>query len=173
MEKDILNKLKMDSREEAVSFLKSLWSEKPQPCPLCGGKLDINNKCKKCGKQYFKFNKNIILYLVIGLLVITNILLLLLYDDAKKEGQNIYEACSDNPTWCETQLDSLVGNKGTNYTKEKLDFFDENIVFVIEGYGDYYYSYDCVQRVTSGEYTYWAYNKEAAISKGYRKGTCN
>ena len=36
MEKDILNKLKMDSREEAVSFLKSLWSEKPQPCPLCG-----------------------------------------------------------------------------------------------------------------------------------------
>ena len=44
MEKDILNKLKMDSREEAVSFLKSLWSEKPQPCPLCGEKLDFLHK---------------------------------------------------------------------------------------------------------------------------------
>lgn len=35
MEKDILNKLKMNSRDEAVSFLKSLWNEKPQSCPMC------------------------------------------------------------------------------------------------------------------------------------------
>ena len=41
MEKDILIKLKMDNREEAVKFLKSLWSEKPQPRPLCDGKLDF------------------------------------------------------------------------------------------------------------------------------------
>ena len=48
MEKDILNKLKMNSREEAVIFLKSLWSELPQPCPLCGGRLDfLHKKAKK------------------------------------------------------------------------------------------------------------------------------
>ena len=62
MEKDILNKLKMDSREEAVSFLKSLWSVKPQPCPLCGVKLDFLHKkakksncdwiCLVCGERY-------------------------------------------------------------------------------------------------------------------------
>lgn len=48
MEKDILNKLKMNSRDEAVGFLKSLWAEKPKPCPLCGGKLDfLHKKAKK------------------------------------------------------------------------------------------------------------------------------
>ena len=48
MEKDILNKLEMNSRDEVVSFLKSLWSENPQPCPLCGGKLDfLHKKAKK------------------------------------------------------------------------------------------------------------------------------
>lgn len=51
----------------------------------------------------------------------------------------------------------------------KVDFFDENIVFVLEGYGNYYYTYDQVEQVTQGKsYTYWAYNKEAAITKGYR-----
>lgn len=62
MEKDILNKLKMSSRDEAVNFLKSLWNERPQPCPLCGGKLDYLHKkakksncdwiCTVCGERY-------------------------------------------------------------------------------------------------------------------------
>ena len=62
MEKDILNKLKMNSRDEAISFLKSLWIEKPQHCPLCDGKLDFFHKkskksncdwiCTACGERY-------------------------------------------------------------------------------------------------------------------------
>ena len=62
MEKDILGKLKMNSRDEAVSFLKSLWNEEPQPCPLCEGKLDFLHKkakksncdwiCTVCGERY-------------------------------------------------------------------------------------------------------------------------
>lgn len=48
MEKDILKKLKMEIRDEAVVFLKSLWNELPKPCPLCGGKLDfLHKKAKK------------------------------------------------------------------------------------------------------------------------------
>ena len=47
MDKDLLNKLKMNSRDEVVSFLKSLWSENAQPCPLCGGKLDFLHKKAK------------------------------------------------------------------------------------------------------------------------------
>ncbi len=62
MEKDVLINLKMDSRDEVVRFLKSLWSEMPQPCPLCGGKLDFFHKkakksncdwiCTICGERY-------------------------------------------------------------------------------------------------------------------------
>ena len=62
MEKDILDKLKMNSRDEAVSFLKSLWTETLQHCPLCGGKLDFLHKkakksncdwiCTVCGERY-------------------------------------------------------------------------------------------------------------------------
>ena len=62
MEKEILEKLKMKSREEALKFLKSLWSEEPQDCPICGGKLDFLHKkakksncdwiCTICGERY-------------------------------------------------------------------------------------------------------------------------
>ena len=55
----------------------------------------------------------------------------------------------------------------------KAKFLDENIVFVLEGYGNVYYTYDCVTKLTDGEeYSYWAYNKEAAISQGYKSGKC-
>lgn len=54
--------------------------------------------------------------------------------------------------------------------EEKADFLDDRIVFVIDGYGNYYYTYDQMNTVTQGigEYTFWAYNKEQAISRGYR-----
>ena len=62
MEKDILKKLKMESREEAVIFIKSLWNESPQSCPICGGRMDFLHKkakksncdwiCTLCGERY-------------------------------------------------------------------------------------------------------------------------
>ena len=62
MEKDVLKKYQIDSRDDAVRFLKSLWNETPQPCPLCEGKLDFLHKkakksncdwiCLVCGERY-------------------------------------------------------------------------------------------------------------------------
>ena len=62
MENDILKKFYMNSRDDAVRFLKSLWSETPQPCPLCCGKLDFLHKkakksncdwiCTACGERF-------------------------------------------------------------------------------------------------------------------------
>ena len=41
---NIYQELNMANRDEAVIFLKSLICEKPQPCPICGGKLDFLHK---------------------------------------------------------------------------------------------------------------------------------
>ena len=50
---DIIKKLNMRSREELVAFLKSMWSETPKPCPLCGGELDnLHKKAKKSNSDW-------------------------------------------------------------------------------------------------------------------------
>ena len=71
-----------------------------------------------------------------------------------------------------SNLDYLLDGQSLFYVKEKLEFFDENIVFKIKGYGNYYYTYDCMMNKVNGSYTYWGYNKEAAISEGLKKGGC-
>ena len=62
METKVLERLKMEDRKAAVSFLKSLWGETPQSCPLCGGKLEHFHKkakksncdwiCTGCGERF-------------------------------------------------------------------------------------------------------------------------
>lgn len=62
MEKEVLQKLKMSDRSEAVAFLKRLWSEQPTPCPQCGAiltflhrkakKSSCDWKCPACGAVY-------------------------------------------------------------------------------------------------------------------------
>ena len=47
----------MDDRDDVVRFLKSLWSEEPQDCPLCGGKLDFfHKKAKKSNSDWICTN---------------------------------------------------------------------------------------------------------------------
>lgn len=71
-------------------------------------------------------------------------------------------------------LNELLDGYTSIYVKRKLDFFDENIVFVIDGYGNYFSNYDCmIQRVGNSSYNYWAFNKEAAIDYGYKNYQCN
>lgn len=145
-------------------------------CKICGGKLNQNKKCKKCGKQYFKFSYkllSIILGVIIVVLIGACIYIYSLYD----KGVELYAEYLVDDIFEENsykdELDSLNGYRSTSWTKNKLDFFDENIVFVIDGYGDYYYTYDCMVDSLDEDYTYWAFNKEQAIYKGYKEGSCN
>lgn len=60
-------------------------------------------------------------------------------------------------------------NVSNGWSSEKADFLDEYIVFIIDGFGNYYYTYDEMILATQqmDEYSYWAYNIEQAISLGY------
>ncbi len=61
-----LNELKMNTRAEAIGFLKKLWREEPTACPICGQTLEILHKkakkdssdwqCKTCDKTFKAFN---------------------------------------------------------------------------------------------------------------------
>ena len=118
---------------------------------------------------------NIAFYIAIVVLTIV-IIVMCIYGFSKKSE---YE---DEISDLKSQISSLKRDynelKSEEYSEwvedmknsAKIEFFDENIVFVLDGYGNYYYTYDQVQQVTQGkEYSYWAYNKEAAKAKGYKQ----
>lgn len=156
-----LNK-KNDNHENMVIDKKKI---KNNFCKQCGGKLDENKKCEKCGKQYLNIKKikNFILIFILILSIVLNVYQFLKYkkleEDIEVAANEIADICSD------TMIDSM------DY-QEKADFLDENIVFVIEGDEDHYFTYDCMMSIDE-EFSYWAYNKEQAIYKGYKKGSCN
>lgn len=80
--------------------------------------------------------------------------------------QNWYN-CKEEKNKLSSENTSLKLTDSKN--SRKIKFFDENVVFVLDGYGRYYYTYDQMAQVTQGKsFTYWAYNLEQAIDLGYR-----
>lgn len=56
----------------------------------------------------------------------------------------------------------------------KSTFIDNNIVFEIEELKGKYLSYNCMIYLTKGkEYSFWAYNKKQAQSKGLEEYKCS
>ena len=56
---------------------------------------------------------------------------------------------------------------------EKANMLDDYIVFVLDGYGNVYYTYDCVKKLTAGQqYSFSAYNIDNAKGMGYKQGKC-
>lgn len=81
--------------------------------------------------------------------------------------QNSYNRIKSNYE----KLQSEYSDKKMEYLKKdvKLNFYDEHIVFVLDGYGNYYYTYDQMKQVTQGKkYSFWAYTDVAAKSRGYQ-----
>lgn len=52
--------------------------------------------------------------------------------------------------------------------ESKLDFYNDSVVFVLDDGTNIYHRYMCPHWPT-GRYSYWAYNPEAAASRGYYK----
>ena len=111
-----------------------------------------------------------------GILLLAIIILIVLYVTQtvpKKEYDSMISRKDSIIQEKSFNLDLLLDGQSAFYVRNKLNFFDENVVFQLEGYGKYYYTYDCVMKKTNGnEYSYWAYNIDAAKSKGLKKGGC-
>lgn len=125
---------------------------------------DTNNK--KTEKNYDILK--ILSVILNGTLIIVILFIISSYEDKVARVEMEKDAID---TTCAYKNDSDCTLK---YSTEinKANFLDENIVFVLKGYGNVYYTYDCVKKITSGSYSYWAYNKEAAIGKGYQEAKC-
>ncbi len=131
--------------------------------------LDMQSNYKKNGQKKI----NLILIITVGILIVSLIGGFIYFniklsnandeiDDLKSENSRVY-----------SRLYSITGFNTDDYIKDKLYFLDENVVFQIKGYGNYYYTYDCMIEKTAGkEYSFWAYNLAAAKGNGLKKGNC-
>lgn len=134
-------------------------------------KILVENNVKKV------FKKNNIYSIIISILFVISIVGLCIlgysyYNYSQTIGKKIHEYIEQKEN-AESDLNYITNGNSIYYLKKKLDFFDEKIVFVLKEYGDVYYTYDCVQKITAGsKYEFWAYNESAAIFKGYKKGSC-
>lgn len=139
-------------------------------------KTEKKNKAKKIKKVR---NKNINIIVIISLLVNFCLTIMLVSTSNKNKAlilkQNNLNQQIGKYESVENNLNYLIGDNSVGYVKNKLEFFDNNIVFVIKGYENYYFTYDCMKKkVGLSSYSYWAYNKEQVIGKGYKKynGLC-
>ena len=131
--------------------------------------LEERSKIKK--NMNIKSKQTIFIVLII--LFITNLISIALFINTNNKLKTIKKECDTAEQAHEHILGLLTKHQGWGYTMDKINFYDENIVFVIEEYGNYYYNYDCFKKLTMNqEFTYWAYNKEAAIYHGYKEGIC-
>ena len=117
---------------------------------------------------------SIVLVVLLAISIIINVCLFVYYVTYKEISNELVERKTNNESAAqtvrtETKIEYSVPEDYYEIS-EKVDFYDNNIVFVIEGYGNYYYTYDEMVYATRNEeeYSYWAYNKEQAISKGYK-----
>lgn len=140
----------------------------------------VKSKEKKKTKQK-NLNKSLLIVLAIS--IILNIVLIgftfNLNYKIKEQEKTIEKESSDwfdlwtEKNSLENSLNNILNGKTELYVQQKLKFFDNNIVFVVNGYNNYL-SYDCLRKTFDGKkYSYWAYNKEAAINKGYIEYKCN
>ena len=73
----------------------------------------------------------------------------------------------------QTSLSRLIGSNTVSYIEKKLNFMDTNVYFQIEGYGKYYYTYDCmIKKVGNKKYRFLAFNEGQAKAQGFKKDSC-
>ena len=150
----------------------------PRHCSRCGHVIDqVTKKCTGCGKQYFKFFAMQTFLIAMDILFIAsftmNIVFYLSNDEMKNTISNLENSNAALASANKKLSDNILELKEENtnlqskilrYTDE-IEFYDECVVFIEDDGTKYYHNYDC--RKFIGE-SFWAYNTEAAQSKGYK-----
>lgn len=142
---------------------------KTKYCKLCGGVIDYNKKCTKCGKQFFKFNKSyfaiIILSSIVGVSTFYNfslrneILTCETLIDRKKSRISTLEGEIDS---LNAKLETIESDKSKLEYKAKV--LDTYVAFVV-GNGKKYHTADC-QHFKNCE-TFYVYSITGAEAQGY------
>lgn len=144
-------------------------------------KQQENEKYKKKEKHLtrklnFEFlNINKVFIIVIAILTITIIIESVLIIKKQKDANELAKEIISLKETLESSSDSRFELLRENIKlRNKSNFMDEYIVFVLDGYGNYYYTYDCMEEVTEGkEYSFWVYSINNAVAKGYKPFNCS
>ena len=128
--------------------------------------------CKLNFNFFYKNKVSIIVIIILTIIIIIESIFIIkeqnYADELKKEIISLKETLESSS---DSRFELLKENIKL---RNKSNFMDEYIVFVLNGYGNYYYTYDCMEEVTEGkEYTFWAYNTNSAIAKGYKPFNCS
>ncbi len=136
-------------------------------CSRCGSIVDNETKvCSGCGKKYFKgikFTKFSITVIILSVVLLTSIII-----NFAQYSEIDYLNGRINYWSNETEkLKDEVSDLEWEKTKQgwSLDFYEEHVVIVPDDGTRKYHKYGCDDLDTS---SFWAYNTEAAIQKGYR-----
>lgn len=155
-------------------------------CVFCGGKLLEKKETKKdISKNALNPDTkkllvrsllilSILFLIIVGILVILKIVVNHPSNDKISTMTQKINSLESEVSWLKNRLESsenirLSLEKELSDNSEKIAFFDKYIVFVLEGYGKYYYTYDQMMQVTQGKScSFWAYNIEQAEDLGYK-----
>ena len=140
-------------------------------CVFCGGTLiEQSRRTVERNRNVEQANLKLKIVIVILAIILALVSVAAIYYGVIRESEN--EKLISN---LRKESNQLHDDKQTLIIEnskylEKISFFDKNVVFVIDGYGNYYYTYDQMEKVTQGEkeYSFWAYNIEQAKGLGYR-----
>lgn len=135
-------------------------------CKKCGGKINDDKKCTKCGKQYFKITINFIIALCLSLIIV--VLGTLFGFQIKKSldlENKIQKISKEKDT-----LSAQVAEYKDKYYDELFDridkesFMDNYVVIVCNDGTKKYHKYGCEDLNLS---SFWVYNTDAAVGDGY------
>ena len=146
-----------------------------KPIMVRKSSLENNKKVVKKKKEKTSVNSSeIINYIIIGVLFVFFIFLISNTKTLNNKIDKLNDKLEDNRiTINQLKRENSDLNKFYSENSKKLAFIDKHVVFRIEGFGNYYYSYECMLKKAGGNHiTFWAYNTEQARDYGIREGSC-